>query len=94
MFSWIVENLLFLAIGIGAGYIGGILRTLSLHRRTYSLECAVADLENKVLIEVKRRAGQERQKENKVEQEILNLVKNSPEKAQDPWWAKYSGTAK
>jgi hypothetical protein len=86
MESWSsVAIFLLYAIACAFGYLGGLLRTWSIHRRTYSLECAVADLENKILVEVKRRAGQERQKGHKLDEEIIAAAAKKPDEAK-PWW--------
>lgn len=88
MESWFGSAYLVLsAVAFGAGYVGGILRSWVLHRRVYSLECAVADLENKVLVEVKRRAGQERQKGSKIEAEILEAASKKTEEPKPWWWS-------
>jgi len=72
-----------------AGYLGGSLKSWSLHRRTYTLECAVTDLEGKVLHEVKKRAGQERQSQSKIENEILAAYAKAPPAPAQPWYMKY-----
>jgi hypothetical protein len=59
-----------------------------LHRRTYTLECAVSDLEAKLLIEIKRRAGHERQNSSKIEGEILAAAKAQPKQPELPWWTR------
>jgi hypothetical protein len=84
-------DLLLVLIAGGIGYLTSTLQTWNLHRRTYSLECAVADLEEKVLHEVKKRAGQERQKDTKIEAEILAAAKLKPAQPELPWWVKVKG---
>jgi hypothetical protein len=81
------DAFLYAALALASGYTAGYLRTWSLHRRTYSLECAVSDLETKLLVEVKRRAGQERQKDSRIEAEILASAKSHPSAPKLPWWA-------
>lgn len=83
----ISADFLLLLSAFALGYAGGCLRTWSLHRRTYSLECAVADLENKVLVEVKRRAGHERQRDRTIDEDILKAAAaKQPAKPTVPWW--------
>lgn len=61
-----------------------------LHRRAYSLECAVADLEEKLLVEVKRRAGTESARSKKADKELFDVLTAQPEpKKDEPWWTKY-----
>jgi hypothetical protein len=83
---WSLGALLVLfLVAVAGGIVGGSIKTWLLHRRIYSLECAQTDLENKILVEVKRRAGQERQKGAKLEDEILAAAeKKLP--AGKPWW--------
>lgn len=85
--SWFPAELLLFLVGILAGYAGSFLQNWFLHRRTYSLECAVTDLENKLLIEIKRRAGKERQNQKSLELDILDAAKSAePAKPSGPWW--------
>jgi len=86
--SWIPGDLLLYLGAVALGWAASTLQTWSLHRRTYSLECAVADLESKILVEVKRRAGRERQSQRSAEQEILEAAKHAaPPQPELPWWA-------
>lgn len=87
--SWFPADLLLYLVAVALGGLGATLANWSLHRRTYSLECAVADLEGKLLVEVKRRAGHERQNQRHLEQDIMDAAKKAPAPQQDlPWWQK------
>lgn len=86
MLSWFTADFLFYLLAVALGYAGSTLQNWMLHRRIYSLECAVSDVEAKLLIEIKRRAGHERQNASKIEGEILAAAKNSPERPKLPWW--------
>jgi cell division protein FtsL len=89
--DWSTFATLLLFLGaIPAGYLGGSLRAWSLHRRTYTLECAVTDLEHKILHEVKKRAGHERQSEKNIDREILEAAKSKPAQPELPWFMKYA----
>lgn len=90
--SWFPAELLLFFVGILAGYAGSFLQNWFLHRRTYSLECAVSDLEAKLLIEIKRRAGHERQSQKSLDREILDAAKSvDPAKPPAPWWTTVPG---
>lgn len=79
--------LLLIPVCILSGFLGKHLKTRSLEGRIYTLECDVADLQGKLLIEVKRRAGKERQNGVRIEQEILEAAQKEPPITNLPWWA-------
>ena len=60
------------------------------NRRIYSLECDVADLQNKVLNEVKKRAQVDSVKARKGGDELLEKLEKAIAEtklpAQQPWW--------
>lgn len=92
MLSWFSADLVFYLLAVALGALGASLQNWSLHRRTYSLECAVADLEAKLLIEIKRRAGHERQSQKSIDKEILDAAKAAdPAKPPAPWWSTLPG---
>jgi len=75
------------------GYLAARVAIWGLHRRAYSLECAVADLEDKLLIEVKRRAGSESAKSKKRDQELIDFAQSAaqtPPAPPQPWWLPYA----
>lgn len=78
---------LLIVLSLAAGISGAILTSWGLRRSVYSLQCDVADLKDKVLIEVKRRAGEARQSKAKFEEEYAALMgKKQPELvAKNPW---------
>jgi len=76
-----------------AGYASGYVANWGLRRRLYSLEFDIATLENKLLSEVKRRAGTESGKARKADQDLLEAAiahKGAPQAAPQPWWLKYA----
>jgi hypothetical protein len=87
MSSWISADLVFYLLAVALGALGATLSNWNLHRRTYSLECSVSDLEAKLLIEIKRRAGHERQSQKSIDLDILNAAKAAaPVQPVLPWW--------
>lgn len=54
---------------------GGLLTTWKLHRRTYSLEDRVTELETNTMREVKKRAAEARWSKDPTEQALLDYVK-------------------
>jgi hypothetical protein len=76
-----------------AGYAAGYVANWALRRRLYSLELDLASLENKLLIEVKRRAGEASGKSRKADQDLLEAALTRtpvrPEPPQ-PWWMKFA----
>ena len=88
--SWFSADFLFYLLAVALGYAGSTLHNWLLHRRLYSLECSVSDVEAKLLIEIKRRAGHERQNASKIEGEILAAAKNTAPQPKLPWWQQYS----
>lgn len=88
--SSILVLVLSLATAGLAGFGAARLAITSLHRRAYSLECAVADLEDKLLIEIKRRAGTESGKSRKRDQELFDGLTNAAPPARQPmWWEQF-----
>ena len=63
----------------------------ALKRSHYRLECDIADLQNSVLIEIKKRAGSESAKSRKQDAELLAQLQNGKPTptANQPWWQQY-----
>lgn len=75
-----------LALAGAAGYLGAHARLRVLNRRTYSLECDVADLGDKILTEIKRRAGGlKRKPEEALLAEIPGATGSKP-REERPWY--------
>jgi len=92
MLSWFSADFLFYLVSIVLGAASAHLYNWQFHRRLYSAECSLSDLEGKLLIEIKRRAGKERQGQLSLEREILDAAKNSePAKPPAPWWSTIPG---
>lgn len=88
--SWpLVATLLVSLGGFTAGFIGAAVAQLGLRRIVRSLEYDVADLETRVVREVKLRAGKEGVKAQKAEQELFEQIQQQQPKSQDPWWMQY-----
>lgn len=88
LFSFPVLLLLFGLAG-GVGYLAATVAIWGLHRRAYNLECAVTDLEDKILVEIKKRAGQESGKSRKADSELFKEL-SKPKEPDKPWWMKYA----
>lgn len=89
--NWFLSaDLVLIILCFTAGILGSVLHTWVLHRRIYSLECATTDLENKLLVEIKRRAGQERQRAHSIDAEILEAAKKKTPEPQVPWWSRFT----
>jgi hypothetical protein len=74
-------------IGLAGGALGAFGRYLALARLVTSLEYAVADLESRVIREVKMRAGQLGVKTRKEDDELLERLKTvQPPNNTEPWW--------
>jgi len=88
--TFAVLFLLFSGAG-GVGYLAALAAIWSLKRMHYRLECDIADLQNSVLIEIKKRAGSESAKTRKQDQELLAQLQNGQPKPtrQEPWWIQY-----
>ena len=82
--------LLFLALTFAVSYLGQMLATRFVEKRLYSLECDVADLQNKVLSEIKKRAANLAVKA-KAEDQLFEQLAQNPPKPAEPWWMKYAG---
>jgi cell division protein FtsL len=69
-----------------------IVHNWSTARLLYSLQCDVADLQDKILVEIKKRASltfRERKKDDEMLERIVEEAKNaSPAREPLPWWAK------
>jgi|RhiMethySRZTD1v2_1073278.scaffolds.fasta_scaffold158341_3 hypothetical protein len=81
------------SLGVIAGYASGYVANWGLRRRLYSLELDIATLENKLLSEVKRRAGTESVKARKADQDLLEAAltaKTVRPEAPQPWWMKFA----
>jgi hypothetical protein len=77
--------LLLVPVCLLAGYFGQTLKNNAIQRRVYSLECDVADVQTKILTEVKRRAVSESRKGKSLENEIIAKAAETPT-AQQMWW--------
>ena len=73
------------------GYAGRAVKSALLGQRVYSLECEVSDLQNKLLIEIKRRAGGELHKGKQLDKDILEAAKLAPGGDKVPWYMQYVG---
>lgn len=62
------------------------LQLLSLNRKTRVLEFAIADLEERLLSEIKKRAGSLGVKARKDEEELIEKLKQTPPQPSGPWW--------
>lgn len=93
--AWFLPVLLLaVATGAASGYLAARGQSRALANRTYSLECDVADLQTKLLLEIKKRAAQEGVKARKVDavdQQILDTLESKPVTSgvTEPWWSKY-----
>lgn len=85
--------LLFL-IGGAAGACGHIVASWALRQKLYSLEYDVATLQDQLIREIKKRAGAETGKAKKIDQELLEQLKNEQPKQQPMWWEQYVGKAR
>jgi hypothetical protein len=70
---------------IAVGVVSAVVRTWSLHQRTYSLEDRVAILEGTLTREVKTRAAQARVSKPDKDLELLSAVNQAPV-AKKNWW--------
>lgn len=74
--------LLLITLVLGAGVSGGWLSAWGINRRVYTLETELADLQQKHLSEVKKRAGavglSHRSQEKEMLAEILHRAQKSP----------------
>lgn len=90
--SWSDFALLLVVVScIAVGVTSAVVRTWSLHRRTYSLEDRVAVLEGTLTREVKTRAAQERWKKPDKDLELLNQVNTTPNRRLN-WWERPGAT--
>lgn len=83
--------LLLIACVIGGGVAGALLRTWDIHRRTYTLEVLMGEMQGIVQREVKIRAGTARQAAPKIDREVQEMVRaagNTPATQAVPlqWW--------
>lgn len=69
--------LLLIACVLGGGVAGALLRTWDIHRRLYSLEVQLAEVQGIVQREVKIRAGQSKAAVPRVDKEALELLKGA-----------------
>lgn len=76
-------------LGGAAGFVAAHVAIWALKRRTLGLEYAVADLENQVLREIKKRAAEESRKGKKTEDDLLARIAEKPPEPQKPWWERY-----
>lgn len=69
--------LLLIACVLGGGVAGALLRTWDIHRRLYSLEVQLAEVQGIVQREVKIRAGQTKTSVPRVDKEAMELLKGA-----------------
>lgn len=87
MFSDFLVTVL-VSVASAAGFHA--LNSWTIARKIYSLECDVADLQTKILSEIKKRAQQQARK--KPEEDLLEAInsKTPPAAPPEPWWVKYA----
>jgi hypothetical protein len=75
----------------GVGYLAATVAIWSVKRLHYRLECDIADLQQSVLVEIKKRAGQESAKSKRADTELITAIQNGQPKANpnQPWWNQY-----
>lgn len=65
-----------------------------LRRRVYNLECDIADLQDRLLSEIKKRAGRETGKSKKEDDDLLASLVAKPQQPKfDAWWLPYADRA-
>jgi hypothetical protein len=82
----IVAALLVFVGGAIAGFVGAAVAQMGLRRAVRSLEYDVADLETRVVREVKLRAGTAGVKAKKADEELMEQLASQPQKPPGPWW--------
>lgn len=89
---WLI-GVVALTVGIGfsSGWLAGHLGTLRLRALVTSLQFDVATLEERLLREIKTRAGNLGVKARKTDEELLEQLKLTPaaQKPDEPWWMKH-----
>lgn len=80
--------LLLIALALGGGVLGAVLRGWSILSRLYSLEDRISIVEGNLTREVKIRAGVERWRRPKGDELAVEaaLQNPAPQKAPSPWW--------
>lgn len=75
----------------GVGYLAATVAIWSLKRVHYRLECDITDLQNSLLVEIKKRAGAESAKSRKQDAELLAQLQNGTQatKSSKPWWMEH-----
>lgn len=88
---WLIGVIaLSLASGIGSGWLAGHLGTLRLRALVTSLQFDVATLEERLLREIKTRAGHLGVKARKADDELIDQLKLTPPPAKpQPWWMEH-----
>lgn len=87
---WVVIAALLVFVGCAiAGFAGALAAQVGLRRSVTSLEYAVADLETRVVREVKLRASAAGVKAKKQDEELLEQIAQKPPAANQPWWMQY-----
>ena len=89
--SFPVIFLLFSGAGV-AGWLAATAAIWGLKRSHYRLECDVTDLQNSLLIEIKRRAGAASQKAKKDDDELAAKIleaANGTKSTPKNWWDQY-----
>ena len=76
---------------IAVGVTSAVVRTWTLHSRTYSLEDRVAVIEGNLTREVKTRAAQERWKKPDKDLELLQQAQLTPQRKMN-WWERPGAT--
>lgn len=90
--GWFILGLL--AVLGGAGAVAGLVSFVGsalVRRRVTSLEFTVADLEERLLREIKTRAAHLGVKARKADEELAEqlLLKTTAPKADQPWWMEH-----
>lgn len=86
-----VQILLMVVCGFIAGFAAAKFAQWHLERRTYSLECDVLDLKNKLLKEVKTRASHSRHADSEFEAKLEAAARAQAPNSNQPWWTQYVG---
>jgi cell division protein FtsL len=86
-----LDVLLLVTISVVTSALVSIVHNWSTARKLYSLQCDVADLQDKVLVEIKKRASltfREKNKDDTMLEKIVEQAKSAaPAAPQMPWWA-------
>ena len=86
---WTLGLLLASLLGGGAGVLAASVFCMALKRRTVSLEFEVAELQDRLLREIKTRASHAAVKAKKDDDEFLAKVTAAAPAPPEPWWMKH-----